>query len=161
MGKGNLPSNRRSSVLINHCGAGLIEVLVAALVLSLGVTSVLQLQTFGLLLTHSASQRQTAFLLLMDLSERVRIVSAEFRELDDLSLNSTSAMSLSCANLTPCSSEQFARQQLAFWRQHAATVLVEAEVTINREQTHDAVYWQVSIGWFADAGDHISARIGL
>jgi Tfp pilus assembly protein PilV len=161
VGKGNTPYKKCSGALRCQTGAGLLEILAAALIVGLGATGVLQLQTYGLLSAHSASQRQTAFLLLMDLSERVRIVTDEFRDMDQQSLNSESGVSMICSSLTPCSSRQFALHQYSVWRQNAANGLAGADVTIQREQLDDGVFWEVSIGWFADAGQRVTARIGL
>jgi type IV pilus modification protein PilV len=176
VGKGNLPDKPYSAVLCrqkicsqmvctqmapNQKGATLMEVLATAIILSLGVTSVLQLHSFGLLLTHAASQRQSAFLLVMDLSERVRIAPDEFRKLDEFSLNSTSVSTGVCSMQVPCSAEHYARRQLVNWRLNAEARLAGAEVTINREQQQLTVVWQVTIDWLADADEPVIARIGL
>lgn len=161
MGKGNRPYKKCSGALRCQNGAGLLEILAAALIVGLGVTGVLQLQTYGLLSTHAASQRQTAFLLLMDLSERVRLVADEFRHMDQQVLNSESGMSMICSSDTLCSSRQYALHQYSVWRQNAANGLAGADIIIQREQLDDAVFWEVSIGWFADAGHRVTARIGL
>jgi type IV pilus modification protein PilV len=171
VGKGILPDNPHSAVLRRQMvcsemvgtqkGATLMEVLATAIILSLGVTSVLQLHNYGLLLTHAASQRQSAFLLVMDLSERVRSAPEEFRRLDEFSLNSTSVSTHVCSIEAPCSAEHYARRQLWIWRQNAVARLPGAEVTINREQQHLTVVWQVTINWLADADEPVIARIGL
>ena len=176
MGKGMLPDNPHSAVLCrqkvcsemvgsriapNQKGAALMEVLATAIILSVGVTSVLQLHNYGLLLTHAASQRQSAFLLVMDLSERVRIAPDEFRRLDEFSLNSSSVSTGVCSMQAPCSAEHYARRQLGNWRQNAEARLAGAEVTINREQQQLTVVWQVTIDWLADADEPVIARIGL
>ncbi len=171
MGKRILPDNPHPAVLCrqtvcsqmvgNQKGATLMEVLVTAIILSLGVASVLQLHNYGLLLTHAASQRQSAFLLVMDLSERVRSAPDEFRRLDEFSLNSTSVSPRICSLEAPCSAEHYARRQLWIWRQNAVARLPGAEVTINREQQQLSVVWQVTINWFADADEPVITRIGI
>ncbi len=176
MGKGNLPDKPYSAILCrqkicsqmvcsrvapNQKGATLMEVLATAVILSLGVTSVLQLLSYGLLLTHAASQRQNALLLVMDLSERVRIAPDEFRRLDEFFLNSTSVSTGVCSMQAPCSAEHYARRQLMDWRQNAEARLAGAEVTINREQQQFTVVWHVTIDWLADADEPVIARIGI
>lgn len=171
MGKGILPDNPHPAVLCKQMvcservstqkGATLMEVLATAIILSLGVTSVLQLHNYGLLLTHAASQRQSAFLLVMDLSERVRSAPDEFRRLDEFSLNSPSTSTSDCSMEAACSAEHYARRQLVIWRQNVGARLAGAEVTINREQQQFRVIWQVTINWLADADEPVVARIGL
>jgi len=161
VGKGNRPFKKYSGALCRQYGACLLEMLAAALIVGVGVTGVLQLQTYGLLSIHAASQRQAAFLMLMDLSERVGIVADEFRDLDQQFLNGVSGMSMICSGVTLCTSRQYALYQYSVWRQNAANGLAGADVAIQREQLGEAVFWEVSIGWFADAGQRVTARIGL
>lgn len=61
----------------NQSGVGLIEVLVAALVLAIGLVGLASLQIFSLKSTHSAYYRSVASLVAVDIEERLWVELAD------------------------------------------------------------------------------------
>lgn len=161
MCKGILPDTKRSGLWRQQHGTTLIEVLVTALILGIGVMGMLKLQSYSLVLSHVTLQRQTASWLVMDLSERVRIDSAAFRHFDNAFLNSSPIQAATCRAGIHCTREQFAQQQILDWNNSAVALLPDADVAIDRASTPDTVSWRVSIGWFSDAGETLTERIVL
>ncbi len=142
-------------------GSGLIEVLMTAIVIGVGVLGLLRLQSLSLVLAQDSLQRQTATWLLMDLSERARVTSEAFQHIDSTYLNNLISTTESCAREARCTPEQFARHQVFAWKNHAAVQLPDAEIGIDRSSGLGGVSWQVSISWFSDAGEPITGRIVL
>ncbi|MDP3517820.1 MAG: hypothetical protein Q8S94_11705 [Pseudohongiella sp.] len=161
MRKGILPLQMLSTCSRHQQGTSLIEVLMTATVIGMGVIGLLRLQSFGLVLAQDSLQRQTATLLLMDLTERVRVSSEAFQHIDSTYLNNPIPTTTHCASGVRCTPEQFARYQVFAWKSRAATLLPDAEVGIDRLSGIGSISWQVSISWFSDAGEPVTGRIVL
>ncbi|MDP2282892.1 MAG: type IV pilus modification protein PilV [Pseudohongiella sp.] len=161
MRKGILLLQMPSACSRQQQGTSLIEVLMTATVIGMGVIGLLRLQSFGLVLAQDSLQRQTATLLLMDLSEHVRVNSEALQHIDGIYLNNPISTTANCASRARCTPEQFARYQVFAWKNRAAALLPDAEVEIDRSSELGGVSWQVSISWFSDAGEPVSGRIVL
>ncbi|TFH71452.1 type IV pilus modification protein PilV [Gammaproteobacteria bacterium LSUCC0112] len=161
MCKGILPDLTRCGLWRQQQGISLIEVLVTALILGIGVMGMLKLQSYSLVLAHASLQRQTASWQLMDLAERVRSDSEAFRHLDNAFLNSSPFQAAICRSGIHCTREQFAQQLVLDWNHSTAALLPDADVAIYRASAQNKVSWQVSISWFSDAGEMIIGRIVL
>jgi type IV pilus assembly protein PilV len=161
MRKGILPLQMLSACSRHQQGTSLIEVLMTATVIGMGVIGLLRLQSFGLVLAQDSLQRQTATWLLMDLSERVRVSSEAFQLIDSTYLNNPMSTTATCTSGARCTPEQFARYQVFAWKNRVAALLPDAEVGIDRLSGMSRVSWQVSISWFSDTGEPVTGRIVL
>jgi type IV pilus assembly protein PilV len=104
-----------------QAGFSLIEVLVSALILSIGLIGVAGLQAVSLKNNQSAYMRSQACALAYDLADRMRanVGGADSGFYDPTSANALS----SCKNTTGCGSQQMARNDLSEWLGTIATIL--------------------------------------
>jgi len=103
----------------HHKGVAMIEVLIAALVITSSTLALLQMQLSALRQVYLADSRQQLFWLADDLAERVRSNPVGFRTLDLASSSQSSDQH--CRKSRPCSVHEFARWQFDDW--HAAVLL--------------------------------------
>ena len=103
-------ANRRQAV-VDQQGVGLVEILVAVLLISVGLLSLLSFQLLSLQADRSAYFRTQALLIGMDASERIR---ANKRGFETGSYGSTTpAETKSCYSLGVCTGIELARFEVA------------------------------------------------
>ncbi len=95
-------------------GFGLVEVLVAALVLSIGLLGVAGMQMVGLRSVHDASLRSQTTQRVQGMMERIR---ANLPGLRDGAYATASAGSVSTVTCTDCTAAQIATNDIAQWYQ--------------------------------------------
>jgi len=103
-------------------GFTLIEVLVAVLVMSVGLLGVASLQVSGIRTNRSAYLRSQAVLLAYDMMDRMRanFVGLENGHYDNLTNPTTVS---SCYNVTGCSAQDMAQDDVARWLQDIQNIL--------------------------------------
>lgn len=107
------PSGRARRIRLSQGGFTLIEVLVSALILSIGLVGVAGLQALSLKNNQSAYMRSQASALAYDLADRMRtnVEGAEAGFYDP----AQAASHVSCTTPTGCSPQQSAQNDLAEW----------------------------------------------
>lgn len=108
-------------------GAGMMEVLIALLVLSIGILGLATLQSIGLKYNHQSYQRTQAILQIYDMADRIRSnVPGKVAAYDSLANTgpAPTTLSVDCAVVgTPCTSAQRATYDYDSWRQSLAANL--------------------------------------
>ena len=102
-------------------GFSLIEVLVAALVLSIGLVGVAALQALSLQNNQSSFMRSQATALAYDLADRARANLSSAT--NNLYNPATATLTTSCLTTVGCSPQQLAQHDLAEWTAAVATAL--------------------------------------
>jgi type IV pilus assembly protein PilV len=111
----SVPRIQKNAITLGRRQAGfsLIEVLISALILSIGLVGVAGLQAVSLKNNQSAYMRSQATALAYDLADRMRTnVAAANGGFYDPALASVSA---TCGTITGCSSQQLAQNDLSEW----------------------------------------------
>lgn len=106
-------------------GFTLIEVLVSALVLSIGLVGVAGLQAFSLKNNQSSFMRSQATSLAYDLADRMRANVASANA--NMYLPGTEALAVGCTSTAGCSPQQMAQHDLAEWNNAIAMYLPMGE----------------------------------
>lgn len=121
---------RRSlhSAINRQRGATLIEVMVAALILGVGLMGVLALQNRSIQFNQQAYYYSQANALLQDVAERMRVNTAQSRAYRT-SFKSPLSTDLDCVSNT-CSPEQIAEWDLAGWKNSVASILPSGDAEI-------------------------------
>ena len=119
-------------------GLVLIEVLVAATVVTIAAVGMTYLQIYTLQANRAALERTQALNLLDDISERIRAnpqawSSASSSYAFDSATNATSTAS--CSNTTGCTPAQMASTDVAQWRSTLSSVLPQGSLTTNQMGT--------------------------
>ncbi len=137
----------------SQTGAGLIEVLVALLVLSMGLLGLIRLQTTGVKMAQSASNRLEATLLATEMLERMRL-----NRVDALTgLYTVDYGALPSAVVT--STSPWA-QDLQEWKAALAARLPDGDGEISMLLTQATITVRWSEAWDADSADGL-ARVFL
>ena len=139
-------------------GVGLVEVLIAVLVLTVGILGVAGLQITGKQALNDASQRSLATSLARDVIERMRSNASELESYETtVGGESISTAPTSCSSAT-CTSSQLAARDLYEWEQLLdganETVVIGGDTTntgglVNPRAciTHNAGKVEVAIAW--------------
>lgn len=106
---------------VAQSGFSLIEVLVAALVLSIGLVGVAALQALSLQNNQSAFMRSQATALAYDLADRARANLASANS--NLYNPATAGIKANCKTTVGCSPQDLAQHDLAEWNAAVATAL--------------------------------------
>ena len=130
--KGRLPA---SGACRNQGGFTLIEVLVSAIILAIGLVGVAALQALALQNNQSAFMRSQATTLAYDLADRLRSnvdgANAGFY------VPANAAMVAGCSTPSGCSPDQLAQHDLAEWNNAIATYLPMGEGFVCIDSTPD------------------------
>ena len=94
-------------------GFTLLEVLVTAIILAIGLLGLAGLQVFGLKNNQSAYMRSQATLLAYDIADRMRANPVGFR--DGAYNNPTATEESNCVSTTGCSSAEMAEHDMFEW----------------------------------------------
>lgn len=112
---------RSTSCLKRQAGFSLIEVMVAALVLSIGLIGLAGLQAVSLRQNQSAFMRSQVSAMVYDLADRMRAnVSGATSNFYNPSM---AGVTDNCSSTTGCSPQQMAQNDLAEWNAHIVTYL--------------------------------------
>ncbi len=109
-------------------GVGLIEVMIAVLVLGVGLLGILTLQNNALKLNQVSYYYSQASVMVSDITEKVRSNIASSNSYS-LSFGETPTSNVDCI-ATPCRSEQLAQWQLAQWRSRVAQMFPSGDAQI-------------------------------
>ncbi len=107
-------------------GAGMMEVLIALLVLSIGILGLATLQSIGLKYNHQSYQRTQAILQIYDMADRIRSnVPGKISAYDSMASAgpAPTTLSVDCTVAPPCTSAQRATYDYDSWRQSLAANL--------------------------------------
>lgn len=126
-------------------GAGLIEVLVAVLVLAVGLLGMAGLQTQSLRFNNEAYFRTQATLLAMDMADRMRANFEQVRE--DTSTytfakTDTVPTTFKSCETNACTASELATYDFAQWRQRVDLVLPGAAVAVSPDSAGTGTPWQ-------------------
>lgn len=113
-------------------GFGMIEVLVAAIVLLLGILSLVRLQAVTLSTLSNTNQHYVAASLANDMGERIRANAKQA----DLYVGKNTASMVSCQNFSSCNLQE---QDLWLWAEalsDASQALPDAKGNIRRQGSH-------------------------
>jgi type IV pilus assembly protein PilV len=118
-----MKSNQRHGIIQRQQGIGLIEVLVALLLLAIGVVGFAGLQVRAIAATSEAFQRSQAMILARDMGERIRVNSIQSARTIYLTESSWTGTSYSgtCISLA-CTPDNLARYDIAQIKLLAATI---------------------------------------
>lgn len=97
-------------------GMGLVEVLVALLVLAVGLLGILSMEARGLQLNQLAYYQSQAMFYAQDILERIRANEGAILNYDIGLTESTNANSGPCTDSSPCTSAQMADYDLHRWK---------------------------------------------
>lgn len=128
-----------------QAGYGLIEVLVAVLVLAVGLLGLAGLQTQSLRFNNEAYFRTQATMLAMDMADRLRSNLKTARTSPgSYTFTKTESTPESFTDCTegPCSPSQLAQYDFKVWKDRAQDVLPGAEVALTPDTTGAATPWQ-------------------
>ena len=114
-------------------GFTLIEVLVTAVVLSVGLLGLAGLQTVSMRNNHSAYLRSQAVHLAYDMADRVRSNANHQTKFNGLTASATSA----CTGTSGCDSSQMAKNDLYEWQGHITALLPAGDSIICRDSSPD------------------------
>lgn len=128
-------------------GTGLIEVLVASLILASGILCLVTLQASALRIGVGSAQRQQASLMLMELAELSRISPETFRQIDPARISMAHGDNVLCTPNRACSPTQFLHYELAGWARLLTQRLPQGDFTIQVVQQHGLIIWAVEIRW--------------
>ncbi|WP_417316081.1 MULTISPECIES: type IV pilus modification protein PilV [Gammaproteobacteria] len=126
-------------------GYGLIEVLVAVLVLAIGLLGLAGLQTQSLRFNNEAYFRTQATLLAMDMADRLRSNREAARvNSGSYTFTKTESVPTSGTDCTsaPCSPTELAQYDFKVWKERALTILPSAKVALTPEAVGTATPWQ-------------------
>jgi|SRR5690554_1625026 len=126
-------------------GYGLIEVLVAVLVLAVGLLGLAGLQTQSLRFNNEAYFRTQATLLAMDMADRLRSNLETARTSPgSYTFSKTEAIPSSSKDCSanPCSPSELAQYDFKLWKERALSVLPGAEVSLTPDAVGAATPWQ-------------------
>lgn len=126
-------------------GYGLIEVLVAVLVLAIGLLGLAGLQTQSLRYNNEAYFRTQATLLAMDMADRLRTNLETARTSPgSYTFAKTESLPASVTDCTssPCSLAQLAQYDFKDWKERALLLLPGAGVALTPEAVGSATPWQ-------------------
>ncbi len=113
-------------------GVGLIEVMVSALILAIGLLGVMALQARSLQFSQQSYMYNQATLYAQDISERIRANSDSVDEyLIDFGETSSASSSNQCLTGS-CTEAQLAQWDLKIWLDNLAASLPEGEGSISR-----------------------------
>lgn len=125
----------RPHLIKQHNGFTLLEVLVTAIILAIGLLGLASLQVFGLKNNHSAYMRSQATLLSYDIADRVRANPVGFRDGD---YNNPSATEHSeCVSTAGCSTADMAEHDMFEWARVLSTQLPSGSGVICRDNSPD------------------------
>lgn len=126
-------------------GYGLIEVLVAVLVLAIGLLGLAGLQTQSLRFNNEAYFRTQATLLAMDMADRLRSNFQTARtNPGSYTFAKTESVPSSVTDCTSsaCSPSQLAQYDFKAWKERAQELLPGAEVAVTPDTVGTATPWQ-------------------
>jgi type IV pilus assembly protein PilV len=103
-------------------GTSMLEVLITALILSLGLLGLAGLQVKSMQFNHSAYLRSQATLLAYDMADRIRANTSAVASYDSASTSDPGEVG-SCKTTTGCSTTQMAQTDLSQWKQAVAATL--------------------------------------
>jgi type IV pilus assembly protein PilV len=125
-------------------GVAMIEVLIAALVITSSTVALLQMQLSALRQVYRADSRQQLLWLADDLAERVRSNPVGFRTLDLASSSQSSDQY--CRKSSPCSVNDFARWQFDDWHATLLVAIPDGKFHISRINNRQASeIWRLTI----------------
>ena len=116
---------RKITSPINQGGASLIEVMVAALIMGIGLLGILSLQGRALQFNHQSYLFSQASILAQDMAERM---SSNASAIDDYRGNPSSA-GVDC-NLNSCSNNQLAAWDKFHWQEAVKNTLPQGEGSV-------------------------------
>lgn len=126
-------------------GAGLIEVLVAVLVLAIGLLGLAGLQTQSLRFNNEAYFRTQASLLVMDMADRMRTNMEQVREQVStytIEKTDTVPVTVRSCQTNSCSASQLAEFDFQQWRQRVDQVLPGAIVEVKPDAAGVGTPWR-------------------
>lgn len=132
-------------MISNQKGYGLIEVLVAVLVLAIGLLGLAGLQTQSLRFNNEAYFRTQATLLAMDMADRLRSNFETARTSPgSYTFAKTEAVPTSVTDCTStgCSPSELAQYDFKEWKERALSLLPGAQVAVTPESGGTATPWQ-------------------
>lgn len=110
-------------------GVGLIEVMIAVLVLGIGLLGILTLQNNALRLNQVSYYYSQASVMISDITEKVRSNIAA-SEAYTLNFNDAPTSTADCI-ASPCTPNQLAQWQLAQWRERIAQIFPSGNAEID------------------------------
>ncbi|MBS3804596.1 MAG: type IV pilus modification protein PilV [Oleiphilaceae bacterium] len=141
-------------------GFGMIEVLIAVLVLAIGLLGMAALQTNGIKMTTGALSRTQAVLLTEDIIERAR---ANRQNLSSYSVSSSTPPTCDPPYTypDPDSTNSVASEDVAEWRNSVACLLPagDSSVLINSNVMTVTVNWRARSGETSDGSVTVEAEI--
>jgi len=135
-------------------GVGLVEVMIAVLVLGVGLLGILTLQKNALKLNQVSYYYSQASVMISDITEKVRSNIAAANQYE-LNFGQVPASPSDCI-ATPCTSDQLAEWQLAQWRTRIAQIFPsgDAEIQIS---TDISTASRVTVRFVLDGADPINS----
>lgn len=142
-------------------GVGMVEVLVAAFMLAVGLLGVAGLQAHGMRANHTAALREIAVLKTVAMLERMRAnpaavaAAAYVSGTSDMGDNAVICADTSAAPGVPCTANQLARHDIFQWKNELSQVLpgASASIAVDTVSAAPVVISQVTINW-AERGDN-------
>lgn len=140
----------------NQSGFGLIEVLIAVLVLAIGLLGMASLQTNGIQMTTGALSRTQAVLLAEDLIERARANRSSVA-----SYTVTAGAPPACDLTYAITNAAVAAEDIAEWRNNVSCLLPngDASVAVSGAVMTVTVNWQARSGQGDDGSIEVEAEI--
>jgi len=145
-----------------NCGFTMIEALIAATVLAVGMLGNAAMLLHSLQANRLALQRTQAVALAADIADRMRAVRVAAASFTLAAGRTLAAPATSCDAANPCSPEEIAAIELYSWQQSVMRTLPEAQTSITAEpaDTSAATLYTITIAW-AQTGDGTLASITL
>lgn len=131
------------------CGAGLIEVLVASVVLATGVLSMLSLQASAFGIGLASTHRQQAALLLMELTELVQLDDNIFKQATSLVLEGNTVSA--CVPGSSCMVDEFVADELSAWVHRVKLALPAVDIDVQQTLLHGQAAQLVHLSWYGPA----------
>jgi len=116
-------------------GFTLLEILITAVILSIGLLGLAGMQVFGLRNNHSAYMRSQATLLAYDMADRMRANPVGFR--DDSYNNPTATEHSGCVSTTGCSAAEMAEHDMFEWSNTLSNQLPSGSGVVCLDSTPD------------------------
>ncbi len=129
----------------SQMGAGLIEVLVAILLLGVGLLGLAGLQTQSLKYNNEAYLRSRATILAQDMADRLRAnrdVAITNTSLYTFKLTDTPGSNLTLCDSSNCSPQQLAQYDFAQWRGEISADLPDGKGALEPLAKGSSVDWQ-------------------
>lgn len=135
----------RGRVMTKQQGAGLIEVLIALLVLAIGLLGLGALQTQSLKFNNESYFRTQATLLAMDMADRLRANKAYARSAPSaytFTASDQSAVALDACQTGVCAPGALAQYDFKQWRDRVELALPGGQVTLTPDTSATATLWR-------------------